>query len=196
MSFTSNIILGNDTYLCFNSLSNPPSGASFRSRVARKRTSIDGWQLNRPVIRQKWDCHYFDCCPDNKVRGANMGPTLVLSAPDGPHVGPINLAVRVALKWCLLLTCELNVVPLGNIITNYTSFRSRNLHYSDVIMTRWCLKSPASRLFVQPFIRAQIKENIKAPRHWPLCGEFTGHRWIPHTKGQWRGKYFHLMTSP
>ena len=23
-------------------------------------------------------------------------------------------------------------------------------------------------------IQAQIKENIKAPRHWPLCGEFTG----------------------
>ena len=23
-------------------------------------------------------------------------------------------------------------------------------------------------------IRAQIKENIKAPRHWPLCEEFTG----------------------
>ena len=21
---------------------------------------------------------------------------------------------------------------------------------------------------------AQTKENIKAPRHWPLCGEFTG----------------------
>ena len=20
------------------------------------------------------------------------------------------------------------------------------------------------------------------PRYWPLCGEFTGHRWIPHTK--------------
>ena len=32
--------------------------------------------------------------------------------------------------------------------------------------------------------KAQIKENIKAPRHWPLCGEFTGHRWNPHTKGQ------------
>ena len=24
-------------------------------------------------------------------------------------------------------------------------------------------------------IQAQIKENIKAPRHLPLCGEFTGH---------------------
>ena len=30
--------------------------------------------------------------------------------------------------------------------------------------------------------KAQIKESIKAPRHWPLCGEFTGDRWIPHTK--------------
>ena len=38
----------------------------------------------------------------------------------------------------------------------------------------WRLKSPASRLFTQSFIRAQIKENIKASRHWPLCGEFTG----------------------
>ena len=33
--------------------------------------------------------------PDNKVHGANMGPTWVLSAPDGPHVGPMNLAIRV-----------------------------------------------------------------------------------------------------
>ena len=36
----------------------------------------------------------------------------------------------------------------------------------------------------QPFIQAQIKENIKALRHWPLCEEFTGDRWIPRTKGQ------------
>ena len=28
----------------------------------------------------------------------------------------------------------------------------------------------------------QIKENIKAPRHWPLCREFTGDRWIPRTR--------------
>ena len=45
-------------------------------------------------------------------------------------------------------------------------------------MTSWWawlrLKSPASRLFTQPFIQAEIKENIKAPRHWPLCGDFTG----------------------
>ena len=48
---------------------------------------------------------------------------------------------------------------------------------------RWRLKSPASRLFAQPFFRAQTKENMKAPRHWPLWGEFTGERRIPRTKG-------------
>ena len=56
-------------------------------------------------------------------------------------------------------------------------------------------KSATSPLFTQMFIQAQIKENIKAPRHWPLWGEFTGDRWIPSTKGQWRGKCFHLLTS-
>ena len=45
----------------------------------------------------------------------------------------------------------------------------------------WRLKSPASRFFVQSFIQAQMKENIKAPRRWPLWGELR-------TKGQWRGK--------
>ena len=45
---------------------------------------------------------------------------------------------------------------------------------------RWRLKSPASWVFTQLFIQAQIKENIKAPRHWPLCGP----RWIPRTNGQ------------
>ena len=73
------------------------------------------------------------------------------------------------------------------------------LYFSRITLTsqwtRWRLKSPASRLFTQPFIQTQIKENIKASRHWPLCGEFTGDRWIPRTNGQWRGKCFHLMTS-
>ena len=50
-------------------------------------------------------------------------------------------------------------------------------------------------IVLQPFIQTQIKETIKAPRHWPLWGELTGDRWIPCTNGQWRGKCFHLMTS-
>ena len=37
-------------------------------------------------------------------------------------------------------------------------------------------------MLAQSFMLAQIKENIKAPRHWPLRGEFSGDRWIPRTK--------------
>ena len=60
---------------------------------------------------------------------------------------------------------------------------------------RWRPKSPASQLFTEPLIQAYIKENNKPPRHWPLWGDFTVDRWIPHTNGQWRGKCLHLMTS-
>ena len=66
-----------------------------------------------PIIIQIWLCFhmtvyrwnltmYFEgywgnhaiATPDNKVHGANMGPTWVLSAPDEPHVGPMNLVIR------------------------------------------------------------------------------------------------------
>ena len=51
------------------------------------------WQLHL------WWCQlYWACCnkviPDSKVHGANMGPTWVLSAPDDPHVGPMNLVIK------------------------------------------------------------------------------------------------------
>ena len=33
-----------------------------------------------------------------------------------------------------------------------------------------------SRLFAEPFVHVQIKENIKVPHHWSLYGKFTGDR--------------------
>ena len=44
--------------------------------------------------------------PDSKIHGANMGPTWVLSAPGGPHVGPMNLAVRASLSMNITLVVE------------------------------------------------------------------------------------------
>ena len=38
--------------------------------------------------------------------------------------------------------------------------------------------------FLNRLFKGKFKENIKTPRHWPLCGELTGDRWIPRTKGQ------------
>ena len=53
------------------------------------------WSCSGPKvdgIQLKWNGY----SPDSKVHEANMGPTWVLSAPDGPHVGPMNLAIRVS----------------------------------------------------------------------------------------------------
>ena len=44
-----------------------------------------------------------------------------------------------------------------------------------------------SRLFTRPFIQAQIKANVKAPRHWPLV---TSPHKLPVPR-----KCFQLMTS-
>ena len=55
---------------------------------------------------------------DSKVRGANMGPTWVLSAPDGPHVGPMNLAIRGAAKYSNT-TGELGDVDVGHHVSGH-----------------------------------------------------------------------------
>ena len=58
-------------------------------------------------------------------------------------------------------------------------------HYNDVIMVTMASQITSLTMIVHSTVySAQIKENIKAPRHWPLCGEFTGDRWIPRTKDQ------------
>ena len=63
-------------------------------------------------------------------------------------------------------------------------------HYNDTITSAMASQITGVLTVYSTFVQAQIKENIKAPRYyWPLWG------WIPRTKGQWRGKWFHLMTS-
>ena len=54
----------------------------------------------------------IEAYPYSKVHGANMGPIWVLSAPDGPHVEPMNLAIRVYLngKGCIGLPPMLKTV--------------------------------------------------------------------------------------
>ena len=60
------------------------------------------------------------------------------------------------------------------------------MYLVDIRMTslwgRWHLKTPASPLFAQLLVQAQIKENIKASRYWTFCGEFTSDRLITRQK--------------
>ena len=66
-----------------------------------------------------------------------------------------------------------------------------NLLYSSLSTLQWRQNEHDGVSNHQPrdcllnrLFKAQIKENIKVPRHWPLQGEFTGDRWTPRTKGQ------------
>ena len=66
-------------------------------------------------------------------------------------------------------------------------------HYDDVIMG--AIASQITSLTIvystvysgadqSKHLSLSLSLNIKAPRHWPLCGEFTGDRWIPRANGQ------------
>ena len=100
--------------------------------------------------------------------------------------------IRVSLKSlgvCNMLTkFDMVCVVLSWKLTWIVSPNTFKVYDQHITMTsywpRWRLNSPASRLFTQAFIQVQIKENTKASCHWPLCGVFTGDRWIPRTKGQ------------
>ena len=66
---------------------------------------------NKPVYPSI--CENTESYRDNKVHGANMGPIWGLSAPDGPHVGPMNLAIRVMMATQGALWCICNVFKAG-----------------------------------------------------------------------------------
>ena len=58
---------------------------------------------------------------------------------------------------------------------------------------RWRFKSPASRLFTQPFIQGADQRKHQSSASLSFVRGI--HRWIPHTKGQWHGRCFIMMTS-
>ena len=64
-----------------------------------------------------------DGIPDSKARGANMGPTWVLSAPDGPHVGPMNLAIR---DIAVSLSHPVEIRPGANSLSGEPDYFGRN----------------------------------------------------------------------
>ena len=63
------------------------------------RNSIANALELRPSCTNPSISGYAVTSPDSKVHGTNMGPTWVLSAPDGPHIGPMNLAIRQLSVW-------------------------------------------------------------------------------------------------
>ena len=57
--------------------------------------------------------------PDSKVHKSDMGPTWVLSAPGGPHVGPVNLAIRVVNKFVWVTIEHITPVVIRGVPNEY-----------------------------------------------------------------------------
>ena len=68
--------------------------------------TISGQMVFNPIFVREISQNF----PDSKVHGAHLGPTWVLSAPGGTHVGPIDLAFRVDIKFIDVLV-HLPTVP-------------------------------------------------------------------------------------
>ena len=52
-------------------------------------------------------------------------------------------------------------------------------HYGDVIVGAMASQITSLAIVYSTFYSCTDQGNIKSPRHWPLCREFTGDRWIP-----------------
>ena len=82
------------------------------------------------------------------------------------------------MKWMLCVTHRWLYAPSPQCSYLLTGGGQLSLQWRR--MSAMASQIPASRVFAQmPFVQAQIKEDIEAPRHRPLWGESTGERWIP-----------------
>ena len=67
-------------------------------------------------------------------------------------------------------------------------------HYTDVIMGVMTFQITSLTI-----VYSNVYSGADQRKHQSsasLAFVVTGDKWIPRTKGQWRGKCFHLMTSP
>ena len=114
---------------------------------------------------------------------------------------PMRLKVpsREWLPFCLGLNVLINVQDLAHIRTTtkpkHWSAAKLKIHYDDVIMT-----TTASQITSLTVVYSTVYSNADQRKYqssaslafvWGIHRD----RWIPRTKGQLRGKCFHLMTS-
>ena len=105
-----------------------------------------------------------------------LWPELLLPLHNGNSTTWCFVMIDMSTKTTSKLRCRQIVTYTENYVWRYECALYNN---SNVIMGAI---SPASRFFTQPFVHMRINENIKAPRHWPLCGKSPGpvdslHKW-------------------
>ena len=117
-------------------------------------------------------CHY--------IRGPNgyVPQSSISEAARTPNTAQVAIGLTVFVVFVMQTIYSYGIVG-PKYVREYNNFL---LQWRKMSAMASQITSP--RLITQPFIQAQFEKNIKAPRHWPLWGEFTGDRWIPRTKDQ------------
>ena len=111
-----------------------------------------------------------------------------------PHWSQIFSAIpcHASQTWCDWDLCSWSVFRIitaveYEVLCNFWDTSMANITYINITYINDCTVAYIHALD-QSLVQAQIKENIKAPRHWPLWGESTGDR-SPH-KGTVTRKIF------
>ena len=97
---------------------------------------------------------------------------------------------RREIRWSILRNVQMHLISFRATEATLV-FEVNASHYDDVIMSAIASQITSLTIVYSIVYSDADQRNVKAPRHWPVCGD----RWIPRTKGQLRGKCFHLMTS-
>ena len=124
----------------------------------------------------------------SKVHGASMGPIWGRQDPGGPHVGPMNSAIWDVTvtgmvegnveMWFLYRKCVwYNAVTMLYFKQKYMRWRYKMRRLALTISVMTC----SVILYMVNVMMTSSNGNIFRVTG-PVCGEFTGHRWIPIIK--------------
>ena len=135
------------------------------------RSDMEMWHYQRKDLHCNAQC---------RVDHLSLGCWIVLTLR---HLGPFFQNMMLKFSYVVHYRCNVNIFGMKLVQYNQYILAPCALRWRhngcDGVSNHQLHDCLLHRLF-----KAQIKENIKALCHWPLCGEFTGDRWIPHTKCQ------------
>ena len=168
-----------------------------RPRVALARFSFCWWRHNRLLMTSQWpdNCHAItwvvisNSLDIDFIHGDIHGRLCIIYtyiyiySNIQSHAGNASVYSYADIFACYMITRKYfdKVVSVSHIIPFLHDLHSLQLRHNECE----CVSNDQPHCcLLNLLFRRRSKENIKAPRHWPLRGEFTGNRWIPCTNGQ------------
>ena len=92
--------------------------------------------------------------PDSKFHGSNMGPAWVLSAPDGPNVGPMNFAIRV---YTPIFSCDQAALWMVFSVCPSVCLSVTIFDYVPIIVSSWNFQELSPRTRVTSMQKVKVK---------------------------------------